>query len=96
MQVPPVQPVITTVWTIEEVNQLPEGYVVIWSENDGHWQERRAAVIHDDNGRKSIEHTRSTIYYVSDRELIEYPALALKWPAGGSFALEPSEHDSPE
>ena len=96
VQVPPVRPEIAVLWTIDEARRLAEGSVVIWGDA-GPSSARRAAVIHNDDLGVSIEHTNSIIYYETDLELIEYPALALTWPALGDSApasphgLEPTE-----
>lgn len=72
------EPVITTVRTVDEAKQLPEDSLVIWrdSVND----ERQAAVVRVYDGQRSMEHTKSGSYWVDGIHMIEYPALALTWP----------------
>lgn len=89
VELPPEQPDVIVVWTVDEAKALPEGTVLTWTESDPVEPERHAAVIAQWDGKLFIRHTRQN-YWQDDFDLIHFPALAFTWPineAGGGRAV---------
>lgn len=78
MQNSSTEPAVAVVRRVEDVNELPEGSLVIWVDSLN--EERQAAVVREYDGQRSMEHTKSGSYWVDGIHMIEYPALALTWP----------------
>lgn len=82
------QPTVTVCNTADDVNALPDNTLVTWIDSlEG---VRQAAVVHDYEGDRTIEHTVSRSYWVDGIHMIEYPALALVWPTTNNDARLPS------
>lgn len=79
VQVPPDQPDVIVVWSVDEAKALPEGTALTWMESDSLDPDRHAAVIAQWDGEPFIRHTRSD-YWASSFGLVHFPALAFTWP----------------
>lgn len=94
VQVPPVQPDVVIVWSVDEAKALPEGTVLTWMESDRIDPDRHAAVITHWDGEPYIRHTRSD-YWENTFDIVCFPALAFTWPSAGiadpRAALKPGQ-----
>lgn len=91
VQMPPTQPTITVVWTVDEARALPKGTVITWMESC--WDpDRHAAVVTESyDGEPRIAHTRQD-YWESSLELIDFPALAFTWATDDGRDRRPAEN----